>query len=118
MLEHGYLTRVEVPHELPTAVRQQRGSTTAGVVYRDATYGVLDVELDGRLFHDTAEARDRDFERDLDGAVDGRTAVRLSWGQVYDRSCSTAAKISRLLVARGWPGGRACGAGCAMELAA
>ena len=118
VLEHGYLTRVEVPHGLPTAVRQQRGSTTAGVVYRDATYGILDVELDGRLFHDTAEARDRDFERDLDGAVDGRTAVRLSWGQVYDRSCSTAAKISRLLVARGWPRGRACGAGCVMEAAA
>ncbi len=118
VLEHGYLTRVEVPHGLPTADRQQRGRTTAGVVYRDATYGVLDVELDGRLFHDTAEARDRDFERDLDGAVDGRTAVRLSWGQVFDRSCSTAAKISRLLVARGWPGGRSCGAGCEMEVAA
>lgn len=118
VLEHGYLTRVEVPHGLPTAQRQQRGTTTAGVVYRDASYDVLDIELDGRLFHDTAEARDRDFERDLDGAVDGRTAVRLSWGQVYDRGCSTAAKVSRLLVARGWPGGHPCGAGCVMEVAA
>ena len=118
VLEHGYLTRVEVPHGLPAADRQQRGNTTSGVVYRDATYGLLDVELDGRLFHDTAQARDQDFERDLDGAVDGRTAVRLSWGQVFDRSCSTAAKLSRLLVARGWPGGHACGSGCAMELAA
>lgn len=118
VLEHGYLTKVEVPHGLPAAQRQQPGTTSAGVVYRDATYGTLDVELDGRLFHDTAEARDRDFERDLDGAVDGRTAVRLSWGQVYDRSCSTAAKISRLLIARGWPGGHACGSGCVMEVAA
>ena len=118
VLEHGYLTRVEVPHGLPTAHRQQRGSTSAGVVYRDATYGVLDLELDGRLFHDTAEARDADFERDLDGAVDGRTAVRLSWGQVFERSCSTAAKVSRLLVARGWPGGRACAASCVMAAAA
>lgn len=118
VLEHGYLTKVEVPHGLPAAQRQQRGTTSGGVVYRDATYGTLDVELDGRLFHDTAEARDRDFERDLDGAVDGRTAVRLSWGQVYDRSCSTAAKISRLLIARGWPGGHACGSGCVMEVAA
>lgn len=118
VLEHGYLTRVEVPHSLPTAARQQRGTTSVGVVYRDASYGVLDLELDGRLFHDTAEARDRDFERDLDGAVDGRTAVRLSWGQVFDRSCSTGAKVSRLLVARGWPAGRACGAGCAFEVAA
>lgn len=118
VLEHGYLARVEVPHGLPTAQRQQRGNTTAGIVYRDASYDVLDIELDGRLFHDTAEARDRDFERDLDGAVDGRTAVRLSWGQVYDRGCSTAAKVSRLLVARGWPGGHACGAGCVMGVAA
>lgn len=118
VLEHGYLTRVEVAHGLPTAQRQQRGTTSAGVVYRDTTYGVLDLELDGRLFHDTAEARDADFERDLDGAVDGRTAVRLSWGQVFERSCSTAAKVSRLLVARGWPGGRACGAGCALAVAA
>ena len=118
VLEHGYLTRVEVPHGLPTAHRQQRGTTSAGAVYRDAVYGILDVELDGRLFHDTAEARDADFERDLDGAVDGRTAVRLSWGQVFGRSCSTAAKISRLLAARGWPGGRPCGSGCALAAAA
>ncbi|MCW2736395.1 type IV toxin-antitoxin system AbiEi family antitoxin domain-containing protein [Nocardioides sp.] len=118
VLEHGYLTRVETPHGLPTAHRQQRGTTSAGVVYRDATYGVLDLELDGRLFHDTAEARDADFERDLDGAVDGRTAVRLSWGQVFDRGCSTAAKVSRLLVSRGWPGGHACGPGCALAAAA
>lgn len=118
VLEHGYLTKVEVPHGLPTAQRQQRGTTSAGAVYRDATYGALDLELDGRLFHDTAEARDADFERDLDGAVDGRTAVRLSWGQVFDRSCSTAAKVSRLLVARGWPGGRSCGVGCALAAAA
>ena len=118
VLEHGYLTRVEVPHSLPAAARQQRGTTSVGVIYRDASYGVLDLELDGRLFHDTAEARDRDFERDLDGAVDGRTAVRLSWGQVFDRSCSTAVKVSRLLAARGWPTGRACGAGCAFEVAA
>lgn len=118
VLEHGYLTRVEAPHGLPAAARQQRGSTSLGVIYRDAPYGTLDVELDGRLFHDTAEARDKDFERDLDGAVDGRTAVRLSWGQVFDRSCSTAAKMSRLLVARGWPPGRPCGEGCALQVAA
>lgn len=118
VLEHGYLTRVELPHGLPTAQRQQRGTTSAGVVYRDATYDTLDVELDGRLFHDTAEAGDADFERDLDGAVGGRTAVRLSWGQVFERSCSTAAKVCRLLVARGWPGGRPCGAGCALAAAA
>ena len=118
VLEHGYLTLVERTHRLPTAERQQRGVTSAGVIYRDAVYGTFDLELDGRLWHDTAEARDRDFERDLDGAVDGRSAVRLSWGQVFDRSCSTAAKVSALLVARGWPAGQPCGPGCALALAA
>ena len=51
VLEHGYLTRVEVPHGLPTADRQQRGHTTAGVVYRDATYGVLESAPPGHGVH-------------------------------------------------------------------
>ena len=53
-LEHGYLNRVER-------------------VYRDAAYTehVL-VELDGRLFHDSTGARDRDFDRDLVALVGGK----------------------------------------------
>jgi len=89
-----------------------------GVVYRDASYDDLHLELDGRLFHDTAGQRDRDFERDLDAAVEGGHTVRLSWGQVYDRPCSTAGKVSRLLVRHGWPPAGPCGSGCALEPAA
>ena len=109
------------PHGLPRGGRQQRGGTTAGVVYRDAAYGdQLDVELDGRLFHDTAEARDRDFERDLDG---GGRRTGGACGCRGARSATAAArrpaKIST--AARGAAAGRAgapCGAGCAMEVAA
>ena len=112
VLEHAFLTRVERPHGLPGAERQQRAGTATGIVYRDVVYGERLVELDGRLWHDTAEQRDRDFERDLDAAVEGRDTVRLSWGQVVGRPCSTAAKLSALLERDGWPPGRPCGGGC------
>ncbi len=118
VLEHAYLTQVERPHGLPTAIRQQRAGTASGIVYRDNVYGERPVELDGRLWHDTAEQRDRDFERDLDAAVEGKDTVRLTWGQVVGRPCSTAAKLSAILERDGWPPGRPCGPGCAMRLAA
>ena len=116
VLEHGYLTRVERPHGLPRPVRQVRSGTTTGVVYRDADYGQLIIELDGRLFHDSAAQRDRDFERDLDAAVGGQDTRRLSWGQVFDRGCSTAGKVGALLMARGWQGRpHPCGSECALR---
>jgi hypothetical protein len=118
VLEHAYLTRVERPHGLPHAERQQRAGTITGVVYRDVVVGERIIELDGRLWHDTAEQRDRDFERDLDAAVDGHDTVRLTWGQVVGRPCSTAAKVSALLERDGWPPGRACGSECAFTRAA
>ena len=105
VLEHGYLTRVERPHGLPRPGRQLSESVR-GPIFRDVTYkrfGLI-VELDGRLFHDNARARDRDLDRDLDAAVQGRDTVRLGWGQVFDRGCETAGKIGRLLQFRGWPG--------------
>ncbi|WP_121253636.1 hypothetical protein [Nocardioides ferulae] len=116
VLEHGYLTLVERPHGLPRARRQAVEVDGRGrVVYRDADYGVLLVELDGALFHSGAAARDADLERDLDAALTGRDTVRLGWGQVFDRSCQTAAKVGDLLQARGWRGAvRPCGPRCAV----
>lgn len=113
VLEHAYLTRVERPHGLPSGLRQLRAGTASGVVYRDVALRDRLIELDGRLFHDTAEQRDRDFERDLDAAVDGDDTLRLTWGQVVGRPCSTAAKVSLVLERDGWPPGRPCGSGCA-----
>ncbi len=104
-LEQGYLARVERPHGLPRGHRQPAAWST-GRIYRDVEYvdhGLV-VELDGRLFHDSASARDRDLDRDLDAAVGGRTTVRLGWGQVFDRGCATAARVGSLLRQRGWTG--------------
>ena len=104
-LEHGYLTRVERPHGLPTAQRQFRESAK-GPLYRDAAYeelGVI-VELDGRTFHSKSRRHDADLERDLDAATSGRTTIRLGWGQVFDRGCSTAFKVGSVLQDHGWAG--------------
>ncbi|MGV0811762.1 type IV toxin-antitoxin system AbiEi family antitoxin domain-containing protein [Mycolicibacterium boenickei] len=114
VLEHGYLVRVERPHGLPKATRQKRSASSVGVCYRDAEYGEqLVVELDGRAFHDSATRRDADFERDLDAAVDGRSTIRLSYVQVFDRPCQTASKIAQVLQRHGIAVvGRPCGPGC------
>ncbi|WP_148615571.1 type IV toxin-antitoxin system AbiEi family antitoxin domain-containing protein [Nocardioides rubriscoriae] len=105
VLEHGYLTRVERPHGLPVAKRQVADSSR-GPLYRDVEYAParLRVELDGRLFHDNAQARDLDLDRDLDSALDGHLTVRLGWGQVHGRPCTTARKVGTLLQQRGWEG--------------
>ena len=103
VLEHGYLVRVERPHGLPTARRQARASA-GGPIYRDVLYEDfgLAVELDGRLFHDTAAARDADLDRDLSAAVGGLQTHRLGWGQVFERPCRTAGRLAQLLGQRGW----------------
>lgn len=117
VLEHGYLTLVERPHGLPRANRQAVGIGRVGQVYRDAAYAQpFVVELDGRLFHDTADARDRDFDRDLITLVGGQDTTRLSWGQVFDRPCWTAGQVGVLLQQRGWTGSpTACGAWCTLR---
>ncbi|MGN6253087.1 MAG: hypothetical protein ACTHNS_14890 [Marmoricola sp.] len=116
VLEHEYLVRIERAHGLPRGVRQKRAEAPTGVAYRDVSYeGVapLVVELDGRLFHDSAGQRDRDFERDLNAALDGMATIRLSWGQVHDRPCQTAMKVGELLRRHGWRGQVArCGDRC------
>ena len=105
VLEQGYLERVERRHGLPVASRQV-AAASRGRIYRDVDYPAygLVIELDGRLFHDSTAARDRDLDRDLDAAVDGRLTVRLGWGQVFGRSCETAARVGLLLEQRGWNG--------------
>ena len=115
VLEQGYLRLVERPHGLPEADRQVTIRTDRGREYRDVRYlgHGLDLELDGRVYHENARQRDRDLDRDLDSAVAGDAAVRLGWGQVFDRPCRTAERIGALLSARGWDGAVVpCGAEC------
>ncbi|MFV8173136.1 type IV toxin-antitoxin system AbiEi family antitoxin domain-containing protein [Mycolicibacterium peregrinum] len=123
VLEHGYLNRVERAHGLPRAARQKRSTSSVKVSYRDVEYDRrLVVELDGLLFHNTASARNKDVERDLDAAVDGRSTVRLSYRQVFDRPCRTAAKIAQVMRRYGITvSGHACSPDCEftrVELAA
>lgn len=106
VLEREYLL-LERRHGLPRAARQRRDVVpgAARPFVRDAVYeryGVY-VELDGRPFHDTAGARERDFERDLDTAVSTEAlTLRLTYGQVVPRGCATIAKVAALLRRRGW----------------
>lgn len=118
VLEHGYLTRVERAHGLPRADRQKRSTSSTGVCYRDTEYGQrLVVELDGRMFHDSWSARNKDFERDLDAAVEGLSTLRLSYRQVFDRPCRTAAKVAQVMRRHGIEvGGRTCGPDCEFDL--
>lgn len=100
VLERAYRRRVERAHGLPRGMLQAPARDRSGrPMLRDVLYprhGLV-VELDGRLFHSTARARDRDLERDLDAALDGLRTVRLGYGQVMPRACSTATKIAALL---------------------
>ena len=106
VLEREYLVRVERPHGLPRPWRQARGAVERPTI-RDLDYpryGLV-IELDGRLFHDTARARDADLARDLEAAVaERRLTVRLGWGQVVDRPCLTARHVGALLRRQGWAG--------------
>lgn len=94
VLEHGYLTRVERPHGLPSRLRQVRQVSASGTRYRD-------VELPGLTVIE------------LDAAMQALTTVRLGYGQVHDRPCRTATKVAAVLTRLGWSGrARPCGAGC------
>jgi len=107
VLEHGYQTLVVRPHGLPPGSLQSLHVGQRGSVYRDVDLPELGlvVELDGRLFHTSAEDRDRDLERDLEVAVErDATTLRLGFGQVYLRGCETASKVGTVMTRLGWAG--------------
>ena len=119
VLERDFVTLVERPHGLPAALRQVARAGVLGRRYDDVVYeryGV-GVELDGALFHASSRQRDRDLDRDLDAAVEGRRTLRLGWGQVHARPCLTAARLAVILHAKGWAGRpTACSPGCPVEV--
>lgn len=113
VLEHGYLHRVERAHGLVGGTRQVRDVLPSGVVYRDREYpNGLVVELDGRLFHDTARKRAADMSRDLaTAALRDKRTIRIGWGQVYDEECTTAGHVAVLAEQRARP----CSPGCTLN---
>ena len=121
VLEHGYLTRVERPHGLPSPSRQVPRRSPEGQEYRDVEYGEfgLVVELDGRTGHAGWDNEGRDADRDLDDLVAQRVTARVRWAQVFGRECRTAERIGTLLQQRGWRGvPQPCGPGCLLRAAA
>lgn len=116
VLEHGYLDHVERPHGLPTGLRQVRHVGGSGTQYRDVELpGLAIIELDGREHHSTVRDRDRDLDRDLETSSEAQITLRLGYGQIFERPCSTASKVGSVLNRRGWTGRvHSCGAQCAI----
>lgn len=105
VLERGFGALARA-HGLPEPARQVRSRTSGRTAYRDVVYEIagMVVELDGRAFHDTAQARDRDAARDLDAASDGLQTLRLTYGQVFRDGCRTASRLAIVLRLSGWTG--------------
>lgn len=105
VLEHGYLTRVERAHGLPTPVRQAVRRVGGRTERRDIEYPEFDmvVEIDGQLGH-SWKAGNRDAARDLADLTQGRLVLRLRWRQVMVEPCATAGSVAGILQRRGWTG--------------
>jgi hypothetical protein len=110
VLEREYLLLADrhgLPNREAEGVRRQARSVDGRPAYRDVLYerfGFI-VELDGRVFHDNAEARDRDAKRDLGTlAAEDRVTVRLTYGLVLHHGCTTMSQIGALLRRQGWLG--------------
>lgn len=107
VLEHGYLTKVERAHGLPSGRRQSPRTGSSGNQFRDIEYEgyALVVELDGALGHDSWHDQARDADRSLDDLAElGAVTARLRFHQVFDIPCQTAARVGRILTRNGWRG--------------
>ena len=116
LLEFRYVSRVERPHGLPTADRQQLVVRVGQRQYQDVTYREygLVVELDGQAAH-PVESRWHDVRRDNANAAGGQVTLRYGWGDVTDRPCFVAGQVAAALAIRGWTGvARRCGGSCGL----
>jgi len=116
LLEYRYVNRVERPHGLPGADRQDPAVRVGRRQYQDVTYREygLVVELDGVSAH-PAEERWRDVYRDNANHAVGQVTLRYGWADVTGRPCFVAAQVGDALAARGWAGApRRCGRSCGL----
>jgi len=107
VLERGYLHLVERAHGLPRGSRQHPSHASGHPTAHDVRYPDLglEVELDGRAFHDNARGRDADARRDLaELVVASVTTVRVTYEMVFGDPCWTARKIADLMRRHGWDG--------------
>lgn len=118
VLEYRYVRRVERPHGLPQARRQQVTVTGGRRRRTDNEYepfGVV-VELDGRAGHE-GEGVFRDRARDNVTTVSGKVSLRFGWADVDAQACEVAQDVATLLWSRGWRGPlKRCGVGCRVSL--
>jgi hypothetical protein len=118
VLEYRYVHRVERPHGLPAARRQERIRQDTGNRYLDNLYEAFAVcvELDGTAAH-PADEQWRDKRRDNANAVAGLITLRFGFLDLGEHRCETAAAVATLLRGHGWTGSpRACRRGCAAAL--
>jgi len=105
-LELRYRRGVELPHRLPSGIRNSQDiAPGSGRWYRDVRYRRwrVVVELDGREAH-PADAAFRDLRRDNLATVAGETVLRYGWRDVVGNPCAVAAQVASVLAARGWTG--------------
>jgi very-short-patch-repair endonuclease len=117
LLEFRYVHRVERPHGLPAARRQNPVRRDGRSQYQDVRYEdyALVVELDGRAAH-PEWFRWADIRRDNATAVAGQVTLRYGWEDVTQRPCQTAAEVAATLRMHGWTGAlRRCGARCLVQ---
>ena len=102
VLERHYLTDVEVPHGLPTPLRQV-SPTGKYRVDNWYEYFHLIVEVDGRATH-MGLAASVDMERDNFHMAHGISTLRFTWNHVVHQPCQTARTVADALSRAGWAG--------------
>ena len=102
VLEHHYRHDVEIPHGLPTPLRQAQ---LFGRYRVDNYYDLykLIVEVDGKATH-VGLAASTDMERDNFHMSHGISTLRFTWSHVVHDPCRTARIVADALTRSGWTG--------------
>jgi len=102
VLEYHYQHDVEIPHGLPTPLRQVH---LFGRYRVDNYYDLykLIVEVDGKATH-VGLAASTDMERDNFHMSYGISTLRFTWSHVVRDPCRTARTVAEALARSGWTG--------------